>query len=42
MINPCLSEIWNIDSMDRDEIQFHVIFCKTFLFNGDYSKATGL
>lgn len=42
MINPCLSGIWNIDSMDRDEIQFHVIFCKTFLLNGDYSKAAGL
>lgn len=42
MFNPCLSGIWNIDSMDRDEIQFHVIFCKTFSLNGDYSKAAGL
>lgn len=27
---PCLYEIWNIDSMGRDEIQFHVISCKNF------------
>lgn len=32
MAYPCLCEVWNIDSIDKDEIQFHVIFCKTFFF----------